>query len=92
MLEIPGLSLSCALFDHNFCSKVRSKILYATISVTIVTKVIACALGEITRFVNDIKAMINIWSDNYTYALRINGILHHLIPTAITNEGLMFFY
>ena len=60
--------------------------------VTIVTEIIVCKIRVKTLFSDDNRAMINIWSDGNTYVLTINGNLHHLVLTAITNEGLMFLH
>ena len=58
----------------------------------LVTKIIVCKLGENMLFGDGIKAMINIWSDDYMYVLMTNGILYHLILMAITNKGSMLLY
>ena len=59
-------------------------------TVTIVTKIIVCKIRAKATFGDGNMAMINIWSDGDVYVVMVNGILHHVILMAITNEGLMF--
>ena len=59
-------------------------------TVTIETEIIVCKIQAKVTFGDGNKAMINIWSDGNTYVVMVNGILHHLILMAITNEGLVF--